>query len=252
MYHPNRVECLPCVLWRQSGSDPNLRHLHPLKDSRHVGSDAVPLSQHAFYDSISFSLTSDDCVCKPCYMDFQRKHNKENRCIPRWAKVKNDFYSTRLNKHCVYCCGDDCSCGNIHYWGPDQWNGGDTSITTWKKFLSLTGHVDHTIPDHATHICKVHCRKVYAERISRSCSVCSSHESSIWNLICDVASTPEHIERSFQIEFGTVHFFGWICNSCTLCYRNDDQLETQLAHDTESSDSMTSHKSQLLLNIKYS
>ncbi len=80
-HHANRVQCLPCVLWKQSGSDPNLQHLHPLKDSTHVGSNVVPLSQYTSYGSTIFHLTSDDCVCKPCYVDFQRRYNTENRYV---------------------------------------------------------------------------------------------------------------------------------------------------------------------------
>ena len=41
LYHPNRENCLPCVLWKQSGSDPNLKHVHPLFNSRHVGTEAL-------------------------------------------------------------------------------------------------------------------------------------------------------------------------------------------------------------------
>ena len=88
----------------------------------------------------------------------KRKHNRENRCIPRWARVKKEYYSTRPNKHCIYYCDDECSCESIHLWGPDQWHGENTSISTWKKFLTLTSKVDHVIPDHINHICKVHYR----------------------------------------------------------------------------------------------
>lgn len=95
-YHPRRLQCLPCILWRQSGSDPNLKHLHPQDNSRHVGTEAVPLAQYARFDNTYFRLTSDDCVCQPCHKDFLRKHNQENR-IPRWAKVKHRYYSAREN-----------------------------------------------------------------------------------------------------------------------------------------------------------
>ena len=68
LYHPNREQCLPCVLWRQSGSDTNLKHVHPLINSRqHVGTQALPLSQYAsyIYDTATFHLTSDDCTYMP-------------------------------------------------------------------------------------------------------------------------------------------------------------------------------------------
>ena len=79
IYHPNSIECLPCILWRQSGSDPNLKHLHPLKNSRHVGTNAFAFSQYAHYDNVTFNLSKDDCVCHPCHVDFKRKCNQENK-----------------------------------------------------------------------------------------------------------------------------------------------------------------------------
>ena len=242
-YHPNRVQCLPCALWQQSGSDLNLQHLHPLKDSRHVGSDEVPLSQYASYDDIVFDLTRDDCICKPCYIDFKRKY-RENQCIPRWARVKKEYYSTRPNRHCIYCCDQECSCESIHLWGPDQWHGDNTSIGTWKKFLTLTSKVDHVIPDH---ICKVHYRSVLKLKETQSCSICNSSDSTSWSLACDVTPTPQDVDRMFHLELGSVQFFSWMCGQCTLCFRNDVRLQNQLANDERSLDPMTSHKSQLLL-----
>ena len=82
-YHPERSSCLPCVLWRQSGSDPQLQKFHPISGSRHAGTEALPLSQYASFDNISFTLENNDCVCHPCYADYTRnKHNTENT-IPR-------------------------------------------------------------------------------------------------------------------------------------------------------------------------
>ena len=40
-YHPDKAHCLPCAIWKQSGSDPHLLDFHPLKDSRHAGLDAT-------------------------------------------------------------------------------------------------------------------------------------------------------------------------------------------------------------------
>ena len=84
LYHPQRVHCLPCALWSQSGSDANLQHFHPLNNSRHVGSDAVPLSRYTQYNTTTFYLTSGDCINLPCYKDFKRKQDH----IPRWAKLQ--------------------------------------------------------------------------------------------------------------------------------------------------------------------
>lgn len=115
-YHTHRKHCLPCVLWQQSGSDPNLQQYHPVCDSRHVGTEAIPLSQYATYDNITFHLMSDECVCLPCYKHFERNCSDEATCIPRWAKIKHQYYHTH-SKHCIYCCEDQncCSCTSIQH-----------------------------------------------------------------------------------------------------------------------------------------
>ena len=78
-YHPDRSYCLPCALWKQSGSDPHLREFHPVEHSRHAGLEALSLSQYASFDNINFNLESNDCVCEPCYRDYSRnKNNREN------------------------------------------------------------------------------------------------------------------------------------------------------------------------------
>lgn len=252
LYHPHRAQCLPCVLWRQSGSDPNLKHFHPLKNSRHVGTEAVPLSRYAEHGSTHFHLTSNDCVCQPCYKDFQRKHNQENS-IPRWAKVKEEHYSASDTKHCMYCCEGNCACQRIRQWGPENWYGENTSIQTWKKYLSLTGKIEHNIGNHANHLCRTHYRRVFKLKELRACSICKSCDSSSWKLLCDVAPSPDPFCEAFQLPIGSVHFFSWVCGQCRSCYADDvqleDQLEDQLSTDVQSSDPMTSQKSQLLLSI---
>ncbi len=247
LYHPHTAQCSPCVLWRQSGGDPNLKNSHPQSNSRHVGTEAFPLAQYSHFDNIIFHLSSDDCVCQPCHKDFRRKLNQENN-IPRWAKVKQNYYSARENKHCIYCCGEECECGSVVQWGPDMWNSNNTSIPTWKKFLSLTGKVDHTT-DHANHLCRNHYRRLLEVKAAQSCSICHSLDSSTWNLVCDVATSPDHICEAFQLELGSVHFFGWICAQCSLCYANDIQLEDSLSRGAQSGDPMTAQKSQLLIGV---
>ena len=162
LIQPKQGTVLTVCLWRQSGSDLNLKHVHPLINSRHVGTEALPLSQYASYDTATFHLTSDDCICQPCYKDFQRKGNQEN-CIPRWAKIKQQYYSVRDNKHCMYCCENEseCACASIRQWAPEEWYGEDTSIVTWKKFLSLTGKIDYVVGDHANHLCRTHYRRLF-------------------------------------------------------------------------------------------
>ena len=246
LYHSSRAHCLPCILWEQSGSDSNLQHLHPIKDSRHVGADGAALSYYACNEGNTFELAWDDCVCKPCYTDFQR--NKENKGIPRWAKVRDQFYSARPTRHCIYCCEENgCNCEGIQQWGPEQWTGEDTTMIAWKKFLTLTGKVVQ-IPDHANHICRVHYRGVLKLKQSRSCSVCSSHDSSTWLLVCDLVPNPQLVETTFRLEPGSVGFFDWVCNQCALCYKGDAQLENTLMKDRESIDPFTAEKSKLLLD----
>ena len=76
-YHPDRSYCLPCVIWRQSGSDPHLHEFHPIENSRHAGLEALSLSQYASFDNVNFNLESNACTCEPCYRDYNR--NKGNR-----------------------------------------------------------------------------------------------------------------------------------------------------------------------------
>ena len=143
-YHSS--SCLPCALWRQSGSDNNLIQFHPLVNSRHAGKDALSISQYAAFDGVNFNLVSSDCICLPCYTDYLRnKHNRENT-IPRWAKIKHVYYAQEhITKHCIFCCGNTCDCDQINQWGPDKWHG-DDEISLWKQYLSLTGKVDYAIP----------------------------------------------------------------------------------------------------------
>ena len=245
IYHPQRAQCLPCVLWSQSGSDHTLKHLHPLNNSRHVGTDAFPLSQYAQYENVTFHLVSDDCICEPCHKDFKRKHNQENR-VPRWARLKNHHYSTMGNKHCIYCCGEECTCKCIHQWGPDQWYGENTSITTW--YLSLNGQVEHTIPANANHICRKHYRRLFKLKGLQTCSVCNAFDSSTWKMVCDTVHDPDQICEAFQLSPGSVQLFSWICGQCSICYANDIRLEEHLIRDTHSSDTVT-RRSCLLLSV---
>ena len=54
----------------------------------------------------------------------RNRHNRENT-VPRWAKIKLEFYAQRVHneKHCIYCCGSECECEQIQQWGPDNWYG---------------------------------------------------------------------------------------------------------------------------------
>ena len=248
IYHPQRAQCLPCVLWSQSGSDHTLKHLHPLNNSRHVGTDAFPLSQYAQYENVTFHLVSDDCICEPCHKDFKRKHNQENR-VPRWARLKNHHYSTMGNKHCIYCCGEECTCKCIHQWGPDKWYGENTSITTWKRYLSLNGQVEHTIPANANHICRKHYRRLFKLKGLQTCSVCNAFDSSTWKMVCDTVHDPDQICEAFQLSPGSVQLFSWICGQCSICYANDIRLEEHLIRDAHSSDTVTRRRSCLLLSV---
>lgn len=57
-------------------------------------------------------------------------------------------------------------------------NGMVMYIHTWKKYLTLTGKVDHIIDDHVNHICRTHYRRLFEIKQLRACSVCNSHDSS--------------------------------------------------------------------------
>lgn len=122
-----------------------LLEFHPLKDCRHAGTEALSLSCH---EGVNFDIERDDCICLPCYKDYIRnKQDKENR-LPRWVKVKQDYYARSGNpKHCIYCCGDVCECERVHHWGPDNWYG-ENRIISWKQYLSVTGEVDYTVGEH--------------------------------------------------------------------------------------------------------
>ena len=243
-YHPDRAHCLPCAIWKQSGSDPNLLEFHPLKDSRHAGLDALSLSQYVSFDGVNFNLESNDCICEPCYN--RNKTNKENT-IPRWAKIRRDFYTRQVQqtKHCIYCCGRVCDCRNIHQWGPDNWYG-DDNISTWKQYLSLRGIVDYAIGDHVNHICRTHYRRIFEIKCSRECTTCQSHQSSKWKLVCDIANSPEKICEYFSQESGSIN--DWICDLCCLCFANDGRLETELTSAVQSQDQLRAKRSSLLLH----
>ena len=124
-YNPDQLLCLPCAIWTQSCSDTQLQQFHPVERSRHAASDALSLSQYASYGNVNFHLENGDCVCQPCYRDYMRnRHNRENT-VPRWAKIKTEYYAQQVPivKHCIYCCGSVCECDRIHQWGPDNWHG---------------------------------------------------------------------------------------------------------------------------------
>ncbi|MCG8621707.1 MAG: hypothetical protein MJE68_06870, partial [Proteobacteria bacterium] len=86
-YHPDRSYCLPCAIWRQSGSDPHLHEFHPVENSRHAGLEALSLSLYASFDNVNFNLESNDCICEPCHRDYTRNKNNRENIIPRWAKL---------------------------------------------------------------------------------------------------------------------------------------------------------------------
>ena len=59
------------------------------------------------------------------------------------------------------------------------------SVSTWKKYLSLTGKIDHT-NDNANHLCRTHYRRFLEVKGEQSCSVCHSLDSCTWKLVCDL------------------------------------------------------------------
>lgn len=189
-------------------SDPHLQEFHPVEHSRHAGLEALSLSQYASFDNINFNLESNDCVCEPCYRDYSRNKNNRENTIPRWAKIRNDFYKRQVQqtKHCIYCCGSMCECEHIHQWGPDNWHG-DDDIFTWKQYTSLRGIVDYAIGDHINHVCRTHYRRIFELKSSRQCTTCRSQQSSRWRLVCNITNSPEKICEDFSLEFESVHFF---------------------------------------------
>ena len=248
MHHPERLSCLPCALWFQSGRSAHLQQYHPIANSRHAGSDALSLALYASYDNINFHLESRDCVCQPCYKDYVRnKHNRENT-IPRWTKIKaeHDVQSLTNVRHCVYCCGSVCECERIHQWGPENWYR-DDNLSTWKQYLSLNGNVDYAIGDHINHVCRTHYRRIFELKSMRKCTACTSTHSSTWKLMCNIANSPEKISDAFSLELGSVHFFDWICDHCCSCYANDEQLEVHLNSTVQSKDRLKAERSSLLL-----
>ena len=76
----------------------------------------------------------------------------------------------------MYCCENEsaCACASICQWAPEEWYGEDTSIVTWKKYLSLTGKIDHVVGDHANHLCRTHYRRLFELKELQACSVCNS------------------------------------------------------------------------------
>ena len=214
-YHPERPSCSPCALWSQSGSDVRLISYHPTSNSRHAGIEAQSLAQYATFGGIQFNLNYNDCVCRPCYMDYMRNKNNSENVIPRWESIRQDVYKQlQEDKHCVYC-DTVCECKNIVQWGPESWYGVE-GIKVWKQFLSLTGKVDYAIGDNINHICRTHHRRILHLRSMRACSVCTCMESSNWNLICNIVNSPDKIYEAFSLEPQTVHYFDWICEQCSL------------------------------------
>ena len=246
VYHPNTQTCSPCALWSQSGSDMRLQEFHPLKNSRHAGEEAHVLSQYASHAGINFNIEMGSCICLPCYKDYSRNSNKENNMMPRWAKVKQNYYISP--KHCIYCCGDVCGCESVSHWGPDNWYGED-SLISWKKYLSLTGKVEYVIGDDVNHICRGHYPRIFRIKKSRMCPVCNSQNPLCWDLVCNLTNSLQHFCEAFSLEVGTVGFFDWVCNQCCLCYKNDSQLIETLQSDKASEDPIIALKSNTILQV---
>ena len=115
-------------------------------------------------------------------------------------------------------------------------NGMETTHPLQLGKMSYSYQLDHVIPDHINHICKVHYRSILKLKEIQSCSICNSRDSTSWSLVCDVTPTPQDVDRMFHLELGSVQFFTWMCGQCTLCFRNDVRLENQLANDERSLD----------------
>lgn len=219
-YHPLDDKCKPCILWTQSGNDPRLKDVHPLALSRHAGVDALAISQYASHKETTFHLDFHDCVCKPCHTDYLRNYRNRENTIPRWAKLKQNVYH-RLERvsstHCIYCCSSECECQMITEWGPEEWYNQD-NIEIWKQYLSATGKVNHAIRGESNHVCRIHYRNILEVKASRTCSVCtSSYSDSGWKLVCSIANSPEEVCEAFSLQLGNIHFFDWICSTCSLC-----------------------------------
>ena len=248
-FHPTRLECSPCAIWSQSGSDDRLSHHHPIMDSRHAGTNARALSQYAAFDGIQFSFVNDDCVCQPCYKDFMRNRNNGENTVPRWAKIRNEVYARRNeNKRCVFCCGSVCECERVTQWGPENWYGRD-SIREWKQYLTLSGKVDYAIGDTVNHVCRQHYRRVHKLKTNRKCSICSLDTAPNWKVVCNIADSPDRICEAFAVDKGTVNFHDWICGHCYLSYRNDKQLRNELASDKQSTNPIVAQRSKVIEQI---
>ena len=245
-YHPDRQSCSPCALWSQSGNDVRLKSYHPTSNSRHAGTEALPLSQYASFSGTQFDLNYNDCVCRPCYMDYLRNKNNSENVIPRWEKIRQEVYKQpKADRHCVYCCGTLCECENTIQWGPECWYGVE-GIKVWKQFLSLTGKVDYAIGNHVNHVCRTHHRRILHLRSIRTCSVCTCKDSSNWNLICNITNSPDKICEAFSLEPEAIQFFDWICEQCSLSYSNDERFLTTLSKNMESSDPIIAHRSHMI------
>ena len=103
--------------------DPHLHEFHPVENSRHAGSEALSLSLYASFDNVNFNLESSDCICEPCYRDYNRNKNNGENTIS--SCMRNEFYNrpVQQTKHCIYCCGSVCECEQIHQWGTYNWHG---------------------------------------------------------------------------------------------------------------------------------
>ena len=74
----------------------------------HTCMSSIPLKIHDMlvqkhcpshsFDNVNFNLESNDCICEPCHRDYTRNKNNRENTIPRWAKLRYQFYNRQVQQ----------------------------------------------------------------------------------------------------------------------------------------------------------
>ena len=187
---------------------------------------AKVFSKYLSKDGIQMTLSSDSCMCNACYKQCSRNAD-EDKIPPRWIKChKKGLYPSQ--KHCAVCHydgilfnpGDKTPCKDHDRWGPPDWCHG-FSRQFWQKYFTYSRFSDISIRiNDSSILCYRHFMETYNKVLAKKCKVCSSKESTSWNMaFADVKKFNSILEKRGLSHVSAVD---WICGTCTTNPKNNE------------------------------
>ena len=214
----NGSGCGDCFVWLQLGSDPTLRHEHPMKKVCHPNDQTDQFASYLSTTYQKFVITPDSCMCLSCYKDAHTVTKRgDKEAIPRWLRNQNDRQT--VQKHCPVCHHDTvgksspdtpCKTETVR-WAPENWMLA-VPVHTWNEYFTTTRGIFYGKFKEASTPCYKHYMELYNLSRNRKCVLCLSTTSPKWDLaVGQWTKISKYCER---LSLPKVNKLDWICMNC--------------------------------------